>query len=252
MYSENQTEKNVKRKRRKKKRYLLKFIIILIICTGIYITLRNIDYFAIDGIAVVGNSEITDEEVIKLSEIETGDNLFSVHPWFTERKIMKSNLYIEDVNVNRKLPNEIEIIVKERSGKAQFVKGKNYIVTDNEGMVIEIAKNEQQVTLIEGITVKAADLEDTIEVKETGDFDKAMAIVKAMDSGDLYFKKIKIDGSNVEGYVYDALVCRGRYDNVMECIESGALESVIFDLYQKGTESGVINIGSNNYCSFTE
>ncbi len=252
MYSENQTEKNVKRKRRKKKRYLLKFIIILIICTGIYITLRNIDYFAIDGIAVVGNSEITDEEVIKLSEIETGDNLFSVHPWFTERKIMKSNLYIEDVNVNRKLPNEIEIIVKERSGKAQFVKGKNYIVTDNEGMVIEIAKNEQQVTLIEGITVKAADLEDTIEVKETGDFDKAMAIVKAMDSGDLYFKKIKIDGSNVEGYVYDALVCRGRYDNVMECIESGALRSVIFDLYQKGTESGVINIGSNNYCSFTE
>ena len=219
---------------------------------GCVLGTSNISYFNIEGVAVVGNNEITDDEIIKLSEIEEGDNLFSVHPWFVERRIKNSNLYIEDVNVNRRLPNEVEIIVKERKGKAQFTNGKRYIVTDNEGMVIETAREERQVTLIEGVTVTGAELKNTIEVKETGNFNKAMELVKEMEEGDLYFKKIKVDGNDVEAYIYDSLLCRGKYDNLIECIKSGALKSVVFDLYQKGTESGVINIGSNNYCSFTE
>ena len=78
-----------------------------------------------------------------------------------------------------------------------------------------------------------------------------MKIIKLMEEGDLYFKKLVVDGSKVTAYIYDGLYCKGTYDNVVDCIESGALKTVVFDLYQKGTESGIINIGSNNYCSFT-
>jgi hypothetical protein len=67
----------------------------------------------------------------------------------------------------------------------------------------------------------------------------------------MYFKKIVISGSRVNAYVYDNLVCKGEYDNIMTTLENGAIKSVVFDLYQKGTEKGTINIGSNNYCSFT-
>ena len=82
-------------------------------------------------------------------------------------------------------------------------------------------------------------------------YEKAMALVAVTEENDLYFKRIKIAGNDMEGYVYDGLVCKGKYDHVMQCIESGALKAVVFDLYQKGVESGVINISSNNYCSFT-
>ena len=38
----------------------------------------------------------------------------------------------------------------------------------------------------------------------------------------------------------------------MTAIKSGALKAVVYELYQKGVESGVISVGSNNYCSFTQ
>lgn len=250
MNKEYDKGKKRKKKRRKKKRYLLKFIIFLILCTALYFAV-HIDYFNVDGIAVVGNTEVSDEEVIKLSELKTGENIFDVHPWFVERRIKKKNLYIEDVDVKRKFPNEIEITVKERSGKAQFVKGKQYIITDNYGKVLDIQSKEQQVTLVENIKVKEAELDKDIKVKENGEYEKAMEIIRLMEKGDLYFKKIVVEGSRVTAYIYDGLSCKGTYENVAGCIESGALKTVVFDLYQKGTESGIINIGSNNYCSFT-
>ena len=246
---ENRTKKGIRKRRRRKKRYLLRFLIFLLLCTGLYLAL-HIDYFKINGIAVVGNKEVSDEEILALSELETGDDLFDVHPWFVQRKI-KKNLYIESVNVNRKLPNKVEIIVTERTGKAQFSVDGKYVVTDNEGMVLEIADQEQEVTLVENIKVSEAKPKKTIEVENPTVWEKAMDLISSTEENDLYFKKLKISGSDVEAYVYDKLVCKGEYDDLLQCIESGALKSVVFDLYQKGTESGVINIGSNNYCSFT-
>lgn len=249
MNKDNRKEKNTKKKRRRKKRYLLRLLIIIMACTGIYFAL-HVDYFIVDGIAVAGNKEISDEEIVKLSKIETGENIFDIQPWFAERRI-KKNLYIEDVKVKRKLPNKIEITVEERRCRVQFVKGKQFVVTDGEGMVIDIAKEEQKATLIENVKVEKADLEDAIKVKPSGHYDKAMEIVRATDEGDLYFKKLNIGEERVEAYIYDELVCRGTYSNLIDCIKSGTLKTVVFDLYQKGVESGVINIGGNNYCSFT-
>ena len=91
-----------------------------------------------------------------------------------------------------------------------------------------------------------------IEVKDGDTYDKAMEIIQRMEDGDLYFKKLDIDGTRVNAYIYDGLVCRGKYTDLLNCMKSGALKTVVFDLYQKGVEAGVINIGSNNYCSFTQ
>lgn len=249
MRSDNRTEKTIKKKRRRKKHYLLRFIIFLLICVGLYF-ISHIDYFTVDGIAVAGNEEVSDQEVLELSELRTGMNIFDVHPWFVERRI-KKNLYIEDVDVDRKLPNEIVIHVTERSGKAQFKMGKKFVITDNDGMVLEISKEERQVTLVDNIQVNGAELEKTIEVEKSDAYEKTMAMIKAMENNDLYFKRINIDGNDVQAYVYDTLICKGKYDNVMSSIESDALRTVIYNLYQNSIESGVINISSNNYCSFT-
>ena len=249
MRRDNRTEKTTKKKRRRKKRYFLRLCIFIIICTGAYIAL-HVDYFNIDGIAVGGNKDISDEEILKLSELEAGENIFDIHPWFAERRI-KKNLYIEDVDVKRRLPDKVEIIVTERTGKAQFLSDKKYIVTDNEGTVLEISDEARRVTLITGITVEDARLKKTIKIKENGDYENMMSIVKAAEDGDIYFKKLSIEGSKVTAYVYDGLICKGKYDNFVKAINNESLKAVLFDLYQKGKEKGTINIGSNNYCSFS-
>ena len=72
------------RKKRRKKHYLLKLIIIIAVLAGIYAGL-HIERFDINGVAVGGNKEISDEEILKLSGISTGDNIFDTHPWFVEK-----------------------------------------------------------------------------------------------------------------------------------------------------------------------
>jgi cell division protein FtsQ len=246
---DNRTERAIKKKKRRKKRYGLRLLIIIAACIGIYFLL-HIDYFKVDGVAVVGNKELSDKEIVKLSEIELQDDLFDIHPVMVQKKI-KKNLYVEDVNVNRVLPNKVEIIVHERRGKAQVAFGKKYVVTDNNGMVLEITDKKKQVTFIEGVTAQKAALEKTIEVKQEKEWQKAVDLIKVTEENDLYFKKIDIEGDKVKAYIYNKLVCKGRYDNVMTAIQNGSLKAVVFDLYQKGIEKGTINIGDNNYCSFT-
>ncbi|NLD19312.1 MAG: FtsQ-type POTRA domain-containing protein [Clostridiales bacterium] len=249
MSNDTRTAKTIKKKRRRKKRYLLRFFIILLLCVGAYFLL-HIDYFDVNGIGVAGNDEVSDEKVIELSRLEVGENIFDIHPWFVEKRI-KKNLYIADADVKRKLPDMIEIVITERTGKAQFTMGKNYVIADSEGMVIEICKDQRSVTLIEGVTVEKAKVKKDIEIAETDRYERAQAMIIAAEEGDLYFKKIVMSKVNVQAYIYDTLVCEGRYKDVMDSIEKGALKSVVFDLYQKGAESGVISVGSNNYCSFT-
>lgn len=251
MRSKNRTEKTAKKKKRKKKHYLLRLILVALICVGAYLAL-HIDYFNVTGIAVVGNSEISDEAIIELSKLEPGNNLFDIQPILVERRI-KKNLYIESVDVDRKLPDKIEIHVKERSGKAQFAMDGKYVVADNEGMVLEVTPEARKVTLVEGVAVTEAVVKENIQVrkKDEREYQRLMELIRVTEENDLYFKKVRINGNDAELYVYDKLLCRGRYENVMETIKSGALKAVVYDLYQKGTESGIINISSNNYCSFT-
>lgn len=249
MKGEKRTEKSIRKKKRRKKRYLLRFIVFLLLCTGIYFAL-HIEYFTVDGITVAGNKDIPDSEIVKLSEIKVGDNIFDSFAFLAERRI-KKNLYVEDVNVSRKLPNRIEIVVKERSGKAQLVMGKKFVIIDNDGQVLEIAAEEKEATMLQNVKVKKAKEGKEIEVDEGAVYNKSMDIILVAEKGDLFFKTISVKGSSVDAYVYDTLVCRGEYKDMIKSIESGALRAVIFDLYQKDVESGIINVGSNNYCSFT-
>lgn len=246
--SNTRVEKHKIRKHRKK-RYLLKLLILLILCTGAWFA-AHIPYFNVEGIAVMGNEEIKDEEVIKLSGIKVGESIFDVHPLWVKHKV-KQNLYIDKVKVDRHFPTEVEITITEKTAMAQFPMGQKFVVTDIDGSVIEVAKEEKKATLIENITVKSATRKEKVQVKEEAALEKALTLITTAKENDLYFKKLDIDGKDVKAYVFDELVCKGKYDNLISSMESGTLKSVIYDLYQKDQEKGTITVSSNDYCFFT-
>ena len=237
------------RRKHRKKNYLLRIAVALALIVAAVLC-AHLDYFNVDGIAVIGNADITDEEIIKQSGLEMGGSVFDVHPLIVQHRI-KKNLYIEDVNVNRKLPDKVEIIVKERSLLAQFHKDSKFVITDSEGMVLDISKEERKATIIEGVTVTDAEKKETIRIKETDGLEKTLDLLTAMHDSDLYFKRVVFNGAKTDAYVYDDLKCSGRYEDLMSAITSGTLKKVIYDLYQKGTEKGTVNVYSNDYCFFT-
>ena len=237
-----------RKKRRKKRPFLVLLIIVALIVAGILVA--HLDYFNVTGVAVIGNQEITDEEIIHLSQIEIGESVFDVHPFLVKHRI-KDNLHIKDVKVSRKLPSTVEITVKEKKCTAQFLFGKKYVVTDRDGLVIEVASEQKKSTLVEGMIVKEANKGKNIKVKDEKNLEKALDFISITQKNDLFFKKISFEGKRVNAYVYDELNCTGKYSNVVSCIESGTLKSVIYDLYQKGTEKGTVNVYNNDYCFFT-
>ena len=237
-------------KKHKKKRYLLKFIIFVLVCAAIYFA-AHIPYFDVNGIAVMGNQEITDEEVIKASGVKAGESIFNAEPLWVAHKIKKNNLYVDTAKVRRKFPNKVTITITEKSAMAQLRMGQNYVVTDIDGTVIEVAKEEKKATLIDNVEVKSAQRKELVQVKEQDVLNKALDLITAADENDMYFKRVNIKDSNVEAYIFDDLVCKGKYKNLMSCLKSGTLKSVVYDLYQKDEEKGTITISKNNYCFFT-
>ena len=253
--AEERPEPVKKRPRKHKKKHrVLRFLVFCAIIAA-FVGVANLPYFGIQEIAIIGNKTVSDKKILKNSRIETGDSVFLLNPWLTEHRI-KKNLYISDVKIHRHLPGTVEITVEEREAVAQFIRylknnRKNYVVTDETGMVISRGAEPKEVTMIEDMTVLKAERGDKIKVKETGPYKKAMQLIKAAEQGDLYFKRIKITGSLVDAYIFDGLVCKGRFDNLMHSIESGELKAVVYQLYQNDVSKGTINIGDNNYCSFT-
>jgi len=242
-------KKQKPRRKHKKKNYPLRIIVVVAIIAAAFV-FAHLSCFNVDGIAVIGNEGVADQEIIELSEIEMGKSVFDVHPLLAQHKI-KKNLYIEKVNVNRKLPNKVEIIVTERSLLAQFHKDDQFVITDSKGMVLDISKEEHKATTIEGVTVTDAEKKETIKIKENQGLEKTLELITATNESDLYFKRIVFNGGKVDAYVYDELKCSGKYNNLISAINSGTLKKVIYDLYQKGVEKGTVNVYNNDYCFFT-
>lgn len=245
-----------KRPRRHKKKHRLLRLAGVIAVIAALIAVANLSYFDIKEIPVIGNKAVSDEDVLKVSGLEKGKSIFFLNPWLTKSRI-KKNLFIQDVKINRELPSTVEIIVTERDVVAQFIKWnqkgtkKRYAVTDQNGMVLKKYKEKRKVTMVDDLTVTRAEPGKKIEVKENGTYRKSMELIRTMREGDLYFKEISIKGSHVDAYIYDDLVCKGRYRNLINSIRSGELKAVVYQLYQNDVSQGTINIGDNNYCSFT-
>ena len=247
--SETVPKKQKPRRKHKKKNYPLRIIIVIVIIAAAFLC-AHLSCFNVDGIAVIGNEGVPDQEIIELSGIEMGKSVFDVHPLLAQHKI-KKNLYIDKVNVNRKLPNKVEIIVTERSLLAQFHKDGKFVITDSEGMVLDISKEEHKATTIEGVTVTNAEKKETIKIKESQGLERTLELINATNENDLYFKRIVFNGGKVDAYIYDELKCSGKYSNLISVISSGTLKKVIYDLYQKGVEKGTVNVYNNDYCFFT-
>jgi len=238
-----------KRKKRKKKHYFLKFLIVIAAGTGLFFFMSS-DYFNIDSINVKGNDNYTKEQIIQMSGIRKGDNIFLTRESKVEKK-MKKDSYIASVSLSRGLPDRITVTVKERSEIAAISYGKHYILLDKKGYVLTKTDKEPELTLLEGLTITDMTKGDILQVKEKTAFSDTLSILRAMKKSDLFFKKIDISRVVVKAYIYDNLICRGRPENIIKSMKNGNLEEILYDLYKKDIKRGVVNIGSGKYCSFS-
>ena len=110
------TKKQAKIERKKKKiKKILKLIILIALRAGGTCFALISPIFNIEKIEVTGNNKIPSETIISLSQLENGQNIFRFNKNKTVEEI-KTNAYIENAKILRKIPNKIEIKRTHTSG----------------------------------------------------------------------------------------------------------------------------------------
>ncbi len=165
------------RKRRRKKA-IKKSIFLFILLMGILITLcLKLPYFNVTEITVLDNNNITKQEIVKLSRINKGTNIFYQNFNKSENNIL-SNPYIISASFKRQLPNKIQITVKERKAKFYIQADSNFAIIDKDAIVLEKRDNITNMNLakLEGIDIANTNIGKAIGKSD----DKKVKLLKTL------------------------------------------------------------------------
>ena len=189
--------KKRKRKRTAGIKYRIYLILLLLIsCFIVYFCLEN-TIFNIDQISVKGNNHTNAENIIRVSNISIGENIFKINISKNEKYI--ENLYfIKNADIKRKLPSSIIIEVIEKEPFMIVNDSKNYIYIDDEMTVInEKSSNDNpNIPLLSNISLTSAEPGQKIEVNKMWILD--MVYNMAID-----FKKADVLKNISEFYITD-------------------------------------------------
>lgn len=193
--------KNTKPNNAKPKSKKIKMLIISILVLIAIIAAMLSPLFNIKNIQVVGNTILSSEEIISLSEIKTEENMFKVMKLKTIDRI-KENAYINEVAIHKKLPNTIEIQVKERKPSFMLEYGNGYVYLSNQGYMLEISSIKKDIPTILGTTTskenyKPGNRLNKDDLEKLGTVIKIMAVAKTHNIENLI---TTIDISNSDNY----------------------------------------------------
>lgn len=242
-----------KKKKHRKKHYFLKFCLaVLLIAAAVYLMMSP--YFDVKKIEITGNSSVTDEQVLELSGVKTGDHIFEdlLTKRFKIEKSLKKETYIEDVSLSADLPGTLKINVTERKNNCVILVGKKYLLLDDTGYVIrELDQRPADTTLLQGVKIKSGKAGETAEADSQKQLEEMLDLIKDTNNGDLFFKKVVYGTSVTRCYVSGTLIVKGTPENIDKHVKNGNLKKVLYDLYKKGQKKGTVTVGSGKYMSFS-
>lgn len=167
--SNNRSLERRKRRERKKRRPFLFFfrwligLIVGIGLIGIYLVMTH-PYFDIDYITLSGAAKTTKEQLLEGTDIKEGNNLFRISANKAKEKILQIK-EIENVEIERKIPNRIHINVVEKYNFGYFESnGKTYIVTGQSEVRPYENEEKEDMVLISGISIE--DIDETRKLSE--------------------------------------------------------------------------------------
>ena len=188
-------------KKQKRIKKIIKFTTLLLIIIGGTVFALVSPIFNIENIEVTKNNQLTSDTVISLSEINLGQNIFKFNKKKVKEKI-KTNAYIENVNIKRKLPNKIAIEIEERSKdyNVEFLNGYAYI--NKQGYILEVSEQKLELPTIQGISTQTEQIVagNRLDEEDLKKLEVVIQIINSCKDYNLDTKITNIDISNKNDY----------------------------------------------------
>ena len=190
------------RKRDKRIKFFLKLILLIGVISGIIAFATCSPIFNIQNIEVTNNKQLSPETIISLSELSVGQNIFKFWKNDVENKI-KSNAYIESVELKRVFPNKLQINIQEREPKFSVPVLGEYAYINTQGYILEITQNQLNLPIITGISTKEEEIKpgNRLNNKDLTELEIILKIISAMKENQLDKEVTSIDISNKNDYI---------------------------------------------------
>ncbi len=177
-------KKRIRRKRKLKRLCTLALLFLLIAGVGLALVLTL--FFKIETVQVKGAKVYAQKEILEKSNIEIGDNLFSVSEKTLNEVLPKSLPFIKSVDVERKLPDTLIINVTATKEIAALEKGSGYILIDETGKILDKdgSNLREGVAVVSGVSPVKAEEGEKISLKTeelTNTFITALQSIKNSD-----------------------------------------------------------------------
>ena len=198
----NSSKKKSSKKKNLKLRRTIAVIISVIILAGIVALILMSGLFSIKKITVINNLQISKERIIADSNIKTGDNLFRTLKSSIKSGV-KSNPYIEDVKIKKKLNGEVILDVQERTPTYMLKGENNYWYINNQGYILENTNVTLSAPMITGYATKDIKEGNRLEKQDLKRLDVVIQIMESAKSNGLSDKIFSIDISDANNYILD-------------------------------------------------
>ncbi|MBQ6455829.1 MAG: FtsQ-type POTRA domain-containing protein [Mogibacterium sp.] len=242
----------IRRARRRRVRFWTILITILAAACAFAFSISG--FFTVDSIEVRGNQHFTAEEIINIGHAVPGHNIIYDPGKQEIIEYLEQNPYIKTANVTRKLPSTLVITVNERVQACAFRYDDDYLVMDDEGILLKKTRTEPKITMIKGLVVTKIKLGEKIGTQNQKLFSSVLSIIRSMNAADMYFVTIDMtsyeDDYQVRAYIYDNLVVRSDLNSLITNLDNGRLHKITDKLFEDGVSRGTIILGDDGSASF--
>ncbi len=192
------------RKRKKAASQVMGMTVVVLAVLAALLVLACSQVFEVRGILVVGNRNISKEDVIALSGVQEGDNLLSLSDAELKKKLEK-NWYIEYIGHEFDYRGTLTLHVNERMGMGVVNVFGLYYVVDSSGMVLECAGSVYPDT-VAGPKLNNLILDDNsrvtvgerLPVRDSGQLEAVQRVLTALDNTNMLGRVSLLDVKNLD------------------------------------------------------
>ena len=155
-------------------------------------------------IQVLGNSQISTEQIIELSGVRKDENMFRLNRWRQETNI-RTEAYIESARIRRHLNGTVNIHVEERTAEFMLYLNGIYGYINNQGYILEMSEVLLEAPIITGFGTEIYSIEagNRLEESDLGKLGVVIRIMSALESYNIAHLVTSIDISDEQNYILE-------------------------------------------------
>lgn len=175
-----------------------KYVVLLFIICIFTAFFLSSSFFQIKFIAVNGNNNVTREEIIKLSSIYYGENIFRINKKNSMKSIFQ-NPYVKMIKIRRAMPSKVAIDIIEREIMAYVPYVGSYLNIDEEGMILEInsAIKRPDLPVVKGLKFETFKVGEYLNIENKEQFATTILLIREIKNAAILKLVSEIDVSDL-------------------------------------------------------